>query len=94
MQIIGKGLHTTTRGLVVRATQTPKRGETAFDSAGKRVGSVFDVFGPVKSPYVVIKPASGLSEVELGKLIGSDIIMGERHGESRKAKGVPRVQKH
>lgn len=93
MQIRGKGLHTTSRGLVVRADQTPKLGQTAFDSAGERVGSVFDIFGPVKSPYVVIRPASGLSEVDLGKLIGSDIIMGERYGKSRKTKGVPRVRK-
>ena len=94
MQIRGKALHTTSRGLVVRADQAPKMGQTALDSAGEYLGRVSDVFGPVKSPYVVIRPASGLSRVDLGKLVGSDIIMGEMYGKGREAKGMPRVRKH
>ncbi len=94
MQIRGKGLHTTSRGLVVRADQAPKMGQTALDSAGEYLGRVLDIFGPVKSPYVVIKPASGISRVDLGKLVGSDIIMGEMYGKGRETKGVSRVRKH
>jgi rRNA processing protein Gar1 len=93
LYVRGKGLHTTSRGLVVRADQAPKMGQMALDSKGKRIGSVSDIFGPVKSPYVVIKPASGFSKVDLGKFINSDIYMGEMHGEGRKAKGMPRVRK-
>lgn len=94
LQIKSKGLHTTPRGLVVRAGRAPKLGQMAFDSSGKRVGNVFDVFGPVKSPYVIIKPASGLSKADLRKFIGSDILMEEEYGKNKKeAKGVPRMQK-
>lgn len=92
MRIGAKTLHTTPRGLVARAGQVPKLSQSAFDSKGNRIGSVSDVFGPVKSPYIVIKPASGLSETDLRKLVGSDIYMGEKRGKSCK-KGVPRVRK-
>lgn len=94
MRIGAKALHTSSRGLVVRAGQAPKLDQSAFDSKGKRVGSVSDVFGPVKSPYIVIKPASGLSKVDLEKLVGSDIYMGEGYGKGRKAKGMSRMRKH
>lgn len=94
LHVRGKGLHTTSRGLVVRADQAPRMGQTALDSKGKRIGNVSDIFGPVKSPYVVIKPASGFSKVDLEKFIGSDIYMGETHGEGRKTKGLSRMRKH
>jgi len=94
LQIRGKGLHTTSRGLVVRADQAPKMGQTALDSSGEYLGRVSDIFGPVNSPYVVIRPASGLSRADIGKFVGSDIIMGEMYGKGRETKGMPRMQKH
>lgn len=93
MRIRGKGLHTTSRGLVVRADQAPRMGQMALDSSGANVGRVSDIFGPVNSPYVVIRPASGLSRAGLAKLVGSDIIMGEAYGKGRETKGVSRMRK-
>lgn len=94
MLVRGKGVHTTSRGLVVRASQAPKTGQMALDSSGKQIGRVLDVFGPVKSPYVIIKPVSEFSRTSLSKLVGSDILMGEKYGKDREAKGMPRVRKH
>ncbi len=91
---LGRALHTTSRGLVARTDGAPKLGQAAFNSEKKRIGSVFEIFGPVKSPYVVIKPASGVSKVDFEKLIGSDIYMGERYGASRKEEKVSGVRKH
>lgn len=34
----------------------PKIGEKVVDENLKPVGKVFDVFGPVSSPYVAVKP--------------------------------------
>ncbi len=93
MQALGRALHTTSRGLVVRADRAPQLGQAAFDSAGKRIGNVFELFGPVKSPYVAIKPASGVTRVDLEKLIGSDIHMGERLGKGRKKEKMPGLRK-
>ena len=94
MRILGKALHVTPRGLVARGDSAPKIGQNVLDSSEKRIGNVSEVFGPIKSPYFIIKPASGVSKSDLEKLVGSDVYMGEGYGESRKPEKVSRVRKH
>jgi RNA-binding protein len=58
LQRLGKVLHVTpSRNVVVKADKTPKIGSAVVDERLKVVGKVFDVIGPVPSPYVVVKPA-------------------------------------
>lgn len=94
LRVLGKALHITSRGLVARADSPPKVGQIVLDSSEKRVGNVLDVFGPVKSPYFVVKPASGVLRSDLERLVGSDIYMGEEHAKGRKSEKVSRVRKH
>jgi rRNA processing protein Gar1 len=43
---------------VVKATDNPpKIGTSVVDENLKVIGKVFDVIGPVSSPYVVVRPA-------------------------------------
>jgi RNA-binding protein len=94
MRRLGKVLHLTPRGLVLRVEQLPKLGQAAYDKGGERIGRVLDLFGPVAAPYAVIRPDRGLNLTKLNELIGRDIYMGERYGKTaRKAKKVPRVRK-
>ena len=94
MRSVAKVLHLTPRGLVARGNQVPKIGQSVLDSSDKRIGNVSDIFGPVKSPYFTIKPASGVSRSDLEKLVGSDIYVGERHAKGRKPEKVSRMWKH
>jgi RNA-binding protein len=48
---------TPSQNVVVKADKTPKIGSAVVDEKLKTVGKIFDVIGPVPSPYVVIKPA-------------------------------------
>lgn len=58
MQRLGKVLHVTpSQNIVVKADKTPKIGSTVVNDNLKTVGKVFDVIGPVSSPYAVVKPA-------------------------------------
>ena len=58
MQRLGKVLHVTpSQNIVVKVDKTPKIGSDVVDEKLKVVGKVFDVIGPVSSPYVVVKPA-------------------------------------
>jgi len=43
---------------VIKVENVPKIGETVVDENLKPVGRIFDVFGPVSSPYAVIKPTT------------------------------------
>ena len=58
MQRLGKALKVTpSQNIVVKTEKTPKIGSAVVDENLKVVGKIFDVIGPVPSPYAVIKPA-------------------------------------
>jgi RNA-binding protein len=51
-------LHVTpSQNIVVKTDKTQKIGSAVVDEKLKGVGKIFDVIGPVSSPYVVVKPA-------------------------------------
>ncbi|MCW4030873.1 MAG: Gar1/Naf1 family protein [Candidatus Bathyarchaeota archaeon] len=54
---MGKVLHVTpSQNIVVKTDKTPKIGSAVINEKMKTVGKIFDVVGPVSSPYVIIKP--------------------------------------
>jgi RNA-binding protein len=58
LQRLGKVLHVTpSQNLVVKADKPPQIGSAVVDEKLKVVGKIFDVIGPVPSPYAVVKPA-------------------------------------
>lgn len=59
MARLGKVLHVSKRGsLILRVKKVPPMGPSAvvLNTSAKKVGVIQDVFGPVKNPYVSIKP--------------------------------------
>ena len=59
MRRLGKILHLSrSRSLILRleTPSLPRLRTKVFDSKLKSVGYVFDVFGPVSTPYVSVKP--------------------------------------
>jgi len=53
---LGKPLHITPRGnAIIQVNFAPRIGSKVVTKEMKEVGQVFDVFGPVKSPYVSVK---------------------------------------
>ena len=57
LQRLGKVLHVTpSQNVVVKVDNTPKIGSAVVNKNLKVVGKVFDVVGPVSSPYAVVKP--------------------------------------
>lgn len=81
---MGKVLHLVKRGFVVKAVSKPKLGRPIFDPKKRRVGNIIDVFGPVSSPYALVKPATGLTVDGQKQLIGADVFMGEDHGKRQR----------
>lgn len=56
MQRIGLVLHiSSSRNAILKAEKLPRIGDKVVDEKMKPVGTVFDVFGPVSSPYVSVK---------------------------------------
>lgn len=72
MQRLGTVLHVTpSQNVVVKADRTPKIGSTVASEKLKVVGKVFDVIGPVSSPYAIVKP--NIEDPE--KLIGEKLYL-------------------
>lgn len=44
------------KNLILKAEKPPRINDKVVDENLKSVGTVFDVFGPVSSPYVAVKP--------------------------------------
>ena len=58
MQRLGRVLSVTpSQNVVVKTDTTPQIGLAVVDENLKVVGKIFDIIGPVSSPYAVVKPA-------------------------------------
>jgi RNA-binding protein len=69
------------RNLIVRIESTAHIGERVVDENLRPVGKIFDLFGPVSSPYVSVKPVTA----NIGELAGRMVyvVPSERRKEKR-----------
>ncbi|MDD4307709.1 MAG: Gar1/Naf1 family protein [Thermoplasmata archaeon] len=51
--------------ILLRASETPTPGTKVYDLRGVEVGKVARVFGPVKEPYIALKPRQGAEKIGL-----------------------------
>ncbi|MDW8003265.1 MAG: Gar1/Naf1 family protein [Thermofilaceae archaeon] len=59
MLVVGKVIKITRDGkLLIKAEALPKLGAQVYDSTANVIGYVYDIIGPVSSPYVVVKVSS------------------------------------
>jgi len=73
-QRLGKALHisSSSGNLILKAERSVKIGDVVVDGRGNKIGSVFDLFGPVSAPFVAVKP-----RVESpGKYVGEPLFVG------------------
>jgi len=58
LQRLGKVLSVTpSKNIIVKIDKAPKMGAAVIDEKLRVVGKIFDIIGPVSSPYAVIKPS-------------------------------------
>ncbi|NWF97067.1 MAG: H/ACA RNA-protein complex protein Gar1 [Candidatus Thorarchaeota archaeon] len=61
MRRLGRISHVSQQGhLILRTEKSPPIGAKVVDKKVKPVGTIIDVFGPVKEPYVSISPVKGV----------------------------------
>ncbi|MGD0424270.1 MAG: Gar1/Naf1 family protein [Candidatus Bathyarchaeia archaeon] len=74
MQRLGKILHLSkSRSLIVKCG-TPcfvRMGSKACDSKLKEIGKVHDIFGPVSSPYLSVRPIVSSPAKYVGRIVYS-----------------------
>ena len=71
MQRIGRVIHvSSSHKIIVKADKhVPKMGENVVDGKLRAVGTIFDVFGPVSSPYIAVKPALKTPETLINQIL-------------------------
>ena len=52
--------------LILRAEKEVKIGETVHDKKKKKIGTIFDFFGPVSSPFISVRPMIEKPEKYIG----------------------------
>ena len=70
MKRLGKVLHISKRGsIILRTDRTPPVGSRSIvlNKKAQEIGTIIDVFGPVKEPYVAIRPKR---DFDTSKLVG------------------------
>jgi len=55
------------RNLILRAEREAKIGEPVHDRKKRKIGTVFDFFGPVSSPFISVRPVVENPEEFVGK---------------------------
>jgi len=69
---------TPTGNLTVRSSTKlfPPEGTMMLDRAGKEIGRVSRVFGPVKQPFLSVRPRTPLRPLEAAALVGATLRRG------------------
>lgn len=73
MRRLGKVLHISRRGaIILRTEKTPPIGAEVVNKSVEVIGTIADIFGPVKEPYVAIRAKKG---VDTTKLVGQPVYL-------------------
>ena len=88
---LGKPLHTSksSGNLIVKLESETKIGEPVMDPKGRRIGEVFDIFGPVDTPYASIKLKSEIADASKFQLylVEDDVRTKKKRQNRRRSKG-------
>lgn len=80
---LGHVLHaSSSRNLILKVETLPKIGDMVVDENLKTVGSVFDIIGPVSSPYATVKPTTP----EPQRMVGNTLYTVPSSGRKEKRK--------
>jgi len=67
---LGRVLHvSSSKNIIIKVENMPRIGETVVDENLKPIGEIFDIFGPVSSPYVSVRPKIAKPDLLVGKVL-------------------------
>ncbi|MDD1758081.1 MAG: Gar1/Naf1 family protein [Methanotrichaceae archaeon] len=90
MKRLGTALYVVQQRIIVRDEpveeseyQLPKTNSLVIDQKRMRIGKVFDIFGPVRHPYLIVKPNKGIDAMAQ---VGRKLYVEETSGRDSKWK--------
>ena len=90
MKRLGTALHVVQNKLILQSeqivgseTNIPRTNSWVVDQKRTRVGKVFDIFGPINHPYIIVRPNR---EVDAAAHVGKKLYIDEASGRDGKWK--------
>ena len=90
MKRLGAALHAVQNKLIIQSeqivgseTDIPRTNSWVVDQKRTRVGKVFDIFGPINHPYIIVRPNRG---VDAAAHVGKKLYIDEAPGRDSKWK--------
>ncbi|MCK9440635.1 MAG: Gar1/Naf1 family protein [Methanothrix sp.] len=90
MKRLGTALHIVQNKLILQSeqivgseTNIPRTNSWVVDQKRTRVGKVFDIFGPINHPYIIVRPNRG---VDAAAHVGKKLYIDEAPGRDSKWK--------
>ena len=90
MKRLGTALHAVQNKLIIQSeqiveseTNIPRTNSWVVDQKRTRVGKVFDIFGPINHPYIIVRPNRG---VDAAAHVGKKLYIDEAPGRDSKWK--------
>ena len=90
MKRLGTALHAVQNKLIVQSeqivgseTNIPRTNSWVVDQKRTRVGKVFDIFGPINHPYIIVRPNR---DVDAAAHVGKKLYIDEAPGRDSKWK--------
>jgi len=87
---LGTALHVVQNKLILQSeqivgseTNIPRTNSWVVDQKRTRVGKVFDIFGPINQPYIIVRPNRG---VDAAAHVGKKLYIDEAPGRDSKWK--------
>lgn len=90
MKRLGTALHVVQNKLIVQTeqivgseTNIPRTNSWVVDQKRTKVGKVFDIFGPIDHPYIIVRPNRG---IDAAAHVGKKLYIDEAPGRDSKWK--------
>lgn len=90
MKRLGTALHVVQNKLIVQSeqivgseTNIPRTNSWVVDQKRNKVGKVFDIFGPIDHPYIIVRPNRG---IDAAAHVGKKLYIDEGSGRDSKWK--------
>jgi len=87
---LGTALHVVQNKLIVKSeqiigskTDIPRTNSWVVDQKRTKVGKVFDIFGPIDHPYIIVRPNRG---IDAAAHVGKKLYIDEASGRDSKWK--------
>jgi RNA-binding protein len=87
---LGTALHVVQNKLIVQSeqivgseTNIPRTNSWVVDQKRTKVGKVFDIFGPIDHPYIIVRPNRG---IDAAAHVGKKLYIDEASGRDSKWK--------